>query len=225
MTQMDGDYLKLKYESFKITRIKMYRKQIQREIAQENAAVLQRDVIENEWDSDFSTVSPSEMTTTDQSKLLSPLANQSTPFRLPEKKKKSSAKQKTTNNSRVKQSTVTTPSSLTSMDTWYGLPSLIETIEREELEAFTKPTPEDNEWVAQAHRYFDNEKVYTRKTSKPAVGRRLRIGKFQKKRWTSVLREMALRHPLPVNPAPFSLSKAMCELKLRPEKRFTMPNP
>ncbi|KAK5981710.1 hypothetical protein GCK32_017098 [Trichostrongylus colubriformis] len=116
------------------------------------------------------------------------------------------------------------PSPLSSTDTWYGLPSLIETEEMSELEAFARPGPDDEKWVAHTHDYFDNEQVYVRRPSKPSVARRLRIGKLQRKRWSAIMREMAVRHPLPINPAPFPLSKAMDELKLRPEKRFTMPH-
>ncbi|KAK6025793.1 hypothetical protein OSTOST_08301, partial [Ostertagia ostertagi] len=151
----------------------------------------------------FSTVSRSEMTTSGQSKLPSPLTDQSTPFRVPLKKSLSSvdgAQTTTTGGGRA----------------WAK--------SRQSEEAFARPGPDDEKWVAQTHDYFDNEKVYVRKPSKPTVGRRLRIGRLQRRRWSSIMREMALRHPLPVNPAPFPLSKAMDELKLRPEKRFTMPH-
>ncbi|VDM76769.1 unnamed protein product [Strongylus vulgaris] len=38
--------------------------------------------LEEDWDSEFSSVSPSEMTTDDKSSLPSPYTNQSTPFRV-----------------------------------------------------------------------------------------------------------------------------------------------
>uniref|UniRef100_A0A7I4YW19 Uncharacterized protein n=1 Tax=Haemonchus contortus TaxID=6289 RepID=A0A7I4YW19_HAECO len=187
-----------------------------------NAAVLsmEHNRLELGWNSDFSTVSRSEMTTSDQSKLPSPRTDQTTPFRMPDRK----LSQPQTTSTGEAGTSLRSPSPLSSTDTYYGLPPLIEAVEPEVLEAFAKPSPDDEKWVAQTHYYFDNEKVYVRKSTKPSVGRRLRIGKPQKKRWSSIMREMALRHPLPVNPAPFPLSKAMDELKLRPEKRFTMPH-
>ncbi|VDO89986.1 unnamed protein product [Haemonchus placei] len=163
-----------------------------------NAAVLsmEHNRLELGWNSDFSTVSRSEMTTSDQSKLPSPRTDQTTPFRMPDRKL--SQPQTTSTGEAV--TSLRSPSPLSSTDTYYGLPPLIEAVEPEVLEAFAKPSPDDEKWVAQTHYYFDNEKVYVRKST------------------------MALRHPLPVNPAPFPLSKAMDELKLRPEKRFTMPH-
>lgn len=206
-------------------RLQLKMEQLRKDVAEHNAATLKMEYsrFEEEWDSDFSTVSRSEMTTTDQSKLPSPQTNQSTPFRVPLKKSQSGSERQTSG-SGAPESSAPPTSSLSSSDTWYGLPSLIETEQRAELEAFAKPSPLDLKWVEQAHEYFDNEKVFARKPTKPTVGRRLRIGRRQKRRWSTIVREMALRHPLPINPAPFPLSKAMDELKLRPEKRFTMPH-
>ncbi|KAK6755573.1 hypothetical protein RB195_014130 [Necator americanus] len=200
--------------------------EVQKVVAEHNSAALRMEFnnLEEGWDSEFSTVSPSEMTTTDQSALPSPLTNQSTPFRLPvEKASKATTECPETTSSNAAESTCSSSSSsLNSMDTWYGLPSLIETSIKSRLEAFAKPGLDDELWIAKTHSYFDNEATYKHKPKKAALGRRLRIGALQKKSWTSMMREMALRHPLPVNPAPFPLSKAMDDLKLRPEKRFVI---
>ncbi|KAK5968902.1 hypothetical protein GCK32_005082 [Trichostrongylus colubriformis] len=213
------------------TRLHYNKEQVRRAIAEYNAAALRAEYnrLETGWDSEVSTVSRSEMTTSDQSKLPSPLTDQSTPFRVPLQKSITNAKgaQTTTTGEAAPGSSEPSPSPLSSTDTWYGLPSLIETEEMSELviiEAFARPGPDDEKWVAHTHDYFDNEQVYVRRPSKPSVARRLRIGKLQRKRWSAIMREMAVRHPLPINPAPFPLSKAMDELKLRPEKRFTMPH-
>ncbi|PIO69623.1 hypothetical protein TELCIR_08542 [Teladorsagia circumcincta] len=138
------------------------------------------------------------MTTSGQSKLPSPLTDQSTPFRVPLKKSLSSVDgaQTTTTGEAPAESSEPSPSPLSSTDTWYGLPSLIETVERSELEAFARPGPDDEKWVAQTHDYFDNEKVYVRKPSKPTVGRRLRIGRLQRKRWSSIMREVCNKFEL-----------------------------
>ncbi|WKY10555.1 hypothetical protein Q1695_002709 [Nippostrongylus brasiliensis] len=200
---------------------------VRKAVAEHNAAALRMEynALEEEWDTDFSTVSRSEMTTSDPSNLPTPGSEHARPIRVPVKKSQSNtgAGPNTTSGD-CQGSSVPPPSPLSATDTWYGLPSLIETVERSELEQFAKPGPEDAEWVAQTHRYFDSERAFSRKQAKPTVGRRLRIGQTQKKRWSKMIREMALRHPVPVNPAPFPLSKAAQELKLRPEKRFTMPH-
>ncbi|KAJ1348573.1 hypothetical protein KIN20_003905 [Parelaphostrongylus tenuis] len=104
------------------------------------------------------------------------------------------------------------------MDTLYGLSELIDaTAGKDEIEAFARPKPEDDNWVKHAHYYFDNEEPFKRKPPKAAVSRRLRIAQFHKGRWTSAQREMAFRHPIPANLEPLPTSEAMCESKLRPD--------
>ncbi|CAJ0590987.1 unnamed protein product [Cylicocyclus nassatus] len=201
----------------------------QEAVQADNTAVLalKFENLEEEWETDFSSFTPSEETADDQSRLVSPCAGQSAPFRIAVNSttaESSTAPQTTSSDVLSSTAALTPPSSLSSSDTWFGLPSLIETSRKSQLEEFAKPSTVDEIWIAKAHEYFDNEETYKHKPKKPTSGRRLRIGPTQKKSWTGMVREMSLRHPLPVNPAPFPISKAMDDLKLRPEKRFVMRN-
>ncbi|KAK5985183.1 hypothetical protein GCK32_020407 [Trichostrongylus colubriformis] len=76
------------------TRLHYNKEQVRRAIAEYNAAALRAEYnrLETGWDSEVSTVSRSEMTTSDQSKLPSPLTDQSTPFRVPLQKSITNAK-------------------------------------------------------------------------------------------------------------------------------------
>ncbi|RCN32638.1 hypothetical protein ANCCAN_21557 [Ancylostoma caninum] len=137
------------------------------------------------------------MTTTDQSALPSARTNQSTPFRLPNQNTSSESSgcpQTSTSNAECQVQAAKTSSqsssSLNSTDTWFGLPSLIETSLKSRLEAFARPGIDDELWIAKAHSYFDHEVTYKRKPKRPGLGRRLRIGPLQKKSWTAMMREV-----------------------------------
>ncbi|EYB82288.1 hypothetical protein Y032_0363g3538 [Ancylostoma ceylanicum] len=166
-------------------------------VAEHNSAALRMEynMLEDGWDSDFSTISPSEMTTTDQSALPSARTDQSTPFRLPYQNTSSETSecpQTTTSNEECEaaENSSQSSSSLNSTDTWFGLPTLIETSIKSRLEEFARPGMDDELWIAKAHSYFDREVAYKRKQKRPGLGRRLRIGPLQKKSWTAIMREV-----------------------------------
>ncbi|KAJ1360567.1 hypothetical protein KIN20_019580 [Parelaphostrongylus tenuis] len=138
--------------------------------------------------------------------------------------------------------------SLSSNDTCYGLEKLIDSDAGERnLEAFVKPRPEDDKWVTLAHQYFDREKnvavrhCNVRSNAVPVKGGIESFRLLLYHCWAKLPELLpeseigigrllyaeyrARRYPLPADPPRFSLSKAYCELSLRPEKRYSVPRP